>query len=652
MHNLFSGRVMADGGTKKMVNDLRRRLFTIDGAITLAALLVLVVGLFVGSMVGRVICGALLVGIVGYMLYRRWGQGRTRVTDRIHTEEVHIPSPEGPMKKLYFDDLQSPGGSYVVREVSEENVVPSTRTVQPITPVTVEEKVKEFEVSDFFDLDSDMFRTEAEPRSEFNFLLTKVLMALKEMLFAHSTAFFWANTDKQQMVLESRITESGKFASSKRFPMGGDIVSQVAESGRPQIVGDVGKGSETELACYYDSVENIQSIIAVPVYYATRAEERHPVGVIVADSMARDAFGMETIGWLGHFTKLVSALVKSYTDKYDLLLDSELLSSIRRMQDRIKSDATEYAVLNALADEANRLVNWDSLTIVMYSEERHGWMLQKVVNKSGQAYLAPDAVINFDESVVGRVIRSNVVECIDDVATVRPTRFLTDEQVDLQGSFLCVPISSLNRCYGALTLESKNRANFAGSEVETIYRLTENAALTLEVLYMNGLVKDHVIVDHLTGAATKKYFVKRLDEEIQRAEESDTDLSFVWVLVDGKDVLVQRYSSDGFEAIMGQVAKILRSNIRSYDLLGRMESDRFGALLISTPASDAYLWAEKLRKQVAGHVMALMGKSVSVTVSAGVGGLTSGMQRDQLLAGTTRVLERAIEHGGNLVQIF
>ncbi len=652
MPNLFSGRVMADGGTKRMVSDLKRRIFTIDGAIVLSALLVLVVGFFVGSMVGRVICGALLVGIVGYMVYRRWGPGRSPATERIHTEEVHTSSPEGPMKKLYFDDLQSPGGSYVVREVAEENVVPSTRTVQPITPAAIEEKVKEFEVSDFFDLDSDLFPAEAEPRSEFNFLLTKVLTALKEMLFAHSAAFFWANREKQQMVLESKVTDSGHFAPAKRFSIGNDVVSQVAETGKPRVVGDMSRGSETELLCYYESAEHVQSVIAVPVYYSTRAEERHPVGVIVADSKARDAFGMETVAWLGHFTKLVSALVKSYTDKYDLLLDSELLSSIRRMQDRIKSDATEYAVLNALADEANRLVNWDCLTIVMYSEERHGWMLQKVVNKSGQAYLAPDIVINYDESIVGRVIRSNAVECIDDVGAVRPMRFLADEQIDLRGSFLCVPISSLNRCYGALTLESKNCSNFAGSEVETIYRLTENAALTLEVLYMNGLVKDHVIVDHLTGAATRKYFVRRLDEEIQRADEADADLSFVWVLVDGKDLLMQRYGNDGFEAVMGQVARIIRSTIRPYDLLGRMESDRFGALLIGTPASEAYLWAEKLRKQVAGHVITLMGKSFSVTVSAGVGGLASGMQRDQLLAGSSRVLERAIEHGGNLVQIF
>ena len=54
-----------------------------------------------------------------------------------------------------------------------------------------------------------------------------------------------------------------------------------------------------------------------------------------ADMKASDEFGPETLALLGRFTKLLSALVKSYNDKYDLMLDIELMSSIyMRMGDR------------------------------------------------------------------------------------------------------------------------------------------------------------------------------------------------------------------------------------------------------------------------------------------------------------------------------
>jgi len=645
---------MTDDSAKAIVEAIKKKLFTINGAIAFVLAVVLIIGLFVGSTVGRVISGLALLGagVYGILQWRSRGHLHSKGNEG-KKEELYGQTPEGTMKKLMFDDFQLPGGTYVVKEVKEEEpVVPSTKTVQPVARVPIEEKTPESSIADFFDLDSDMFPSEAEPRSEFNFLLNKVLLSVRDVLFAHTVAFFWANREKHQMVLEATATDSGKFMTTKRFAIGADIVSQVAESGKPQVLGRVNPSAEKELVTYYGSPENIKSLVAVPVYYLSGSQEQQPVGVIVSDSKAEDAFGPETLGWLGHFTKLISALIKSYTDKYDLLLDSELLNSIRRMQDRIRSDPSEYAVLNALGDEANRLVNWDFLTIVMYAEDRHGWVLQKVVNKTGQPYVVPDQLVEYDESVVGRVIRLNTLEVIDDLSSSNAVRFTRSEQNERQGSFLCIPLSSLNRCYGALTLESKNVSNFPGIEVETMYRLAENAALTLEVLYMNDLVKDFVIVDHLTGSVTKKYFMKEIEEEVQRAEDFGNDLALVSLVVDGMDTLVKRYGKEGFDSIMNQVAKIVRNTVRTYDVVGREEADRFGVLLVNTAASDAYLWAEKIRKQIASHVITHTGKTFSVTVSAGVCGLSEGMQKEQLLAGTSRVLSKAIENGGNLVQVF
>jgi PleD family two-component response regulator len=69
-------------------------------------------------------------------------------------------------------------------------------------------------------------------------------------------------------------------------------------------------------------------------------------------------------------------------------------------------------------------------------------------------------------------------------------------------------------------------------------------------------------------------------------------------------------------------------------------------------ASNAYLWAEKVRKLIAGHVMNLGAKAFSVTVSVGVCGLADKMPPQQLLSGTSRVLEKAQEGGGNLVRVY
>jgi diguanylate cyclase (GGDEF)-like protein len=648
-----------------MVDAILKRAQTVQGVVALVALVTLIAGLFLGSPVGQLVCGAGVIGLCTYLFLvlkrdgvfasQQGGNLQRGRRDVATSKEELYPQPEGDMKKLLFDDFQPPSHEgYVVKEIGEEeSVVPSMKSMQRVVTAK-EEKVREFEIADFFDLDSDVFRNEAEPRSEFNFLLNKLLIAMKDVLFAHSIAFFWANREKQQMVLEAKISDSSNFMTVKRYAIDQDVVSQVARTGKPQVLGRISSLAEKELVRHYLATEDIKSLIVVPVFYLVgeRAAEQLPEGVIVADSKAEDAFGSETLSLMGQFTKMISALIKSYTKKYDLLLDSELLTSIRRLQDRIRSERTEQAVLNSVADEAVKLLNWDVLTVTMYSEELGGWALQKIVNRNNALYPLPNEPVDFDDSIVGKVIRTNTVAHISDLEAETGYRFSESESVAMKGSFLCVPISSLNRCYGALTLESEKKYQFSPSEVEVMYRLVENAASMLEVLYMNDLVKEHISTDQTSGSFTKKHFAKKLEEEVQRAEDFGTELALVSIAIDGMQEHVNRFGKEGFDLILNQVVKLIRINSHVYDVVGRQDANTLSVLLINMTANDAYLWAEKMRKHIASNILTLGNKSCSVTVSAGVCGLDSGMGKDELMAGTSQVLSKAIESGGNLVRVF
>jgi diguanylate cyclase (GGDEF)-like protein len=637
---------MTNGGSRTIAPTPRWNVSALSISVVVGTL-ALIVGLFIGSTVVWAVCILLFMGSVVYAFISA-RHTRAGSSDR-------NPEPSGnDMKKLLFDDYQAGGGKYIVRQVEDEGklVVPSTKSARPASVTLKPETVREMEIPDFFDLDSEAAYADAEPKSEFHSLLNKVLLMLKEVLFAHSVAFFWANKEKQQMVLESMATDSKGFMTGKRFNMEQDLLSQVATTGKPRVVGRMDPASGKDLLRYYETPDEVKSVLCVPVFFMSGSRDIVPVGAVVVDSLAEDAFGGETLALMGRATKLISGLVKSYTDKYDLLLDSELLSSIRRLQDRIKGDSAEQSVLAALVEETNRLANYDFLTVTMYADEKHSWVLQKVVNKSGQPYLAPEAVVDIEESIVGNSIRTNVVASVEDLTKEPLPRFCGDESMERTGSFLSIPISSFNRCYGAFSIESRRARNFSGSEAETLYRLVENAATALEVLYLNDLIREHVVVDQLTGSLTRKHFLKKLEEEVQRAEDFNTELAFVSFAVDGMTGHHERYGTEGADTIVNNVARIIRGNIRLYDVLGRQGDDTLGVLLMNMPASDAYLWAEKIRKMIASHVIMIGPRTLSVTVSAGVCGLTAGMRVDELVAGTTQVLGKAIEHGGNLVRIY
>ena len=69
-------------------------------------------------------------------------------------------------------------------------------------------------------------------------------------------------------------------------------------------------------------------------------------------------------------------------------------------------------------------------------------------------------------------------------------------------------------------------------------------------------------------------------------------------------------------------------------------------------ASDAYLWAEKMRKAIAGHVIVFGQRSFSVTVSFGICGLSERMTSRELVNGAMQVYGKALESGGNAVRVF
>jgi hypothetical protein len=223
------------------------------------------IGVLVDQFIIRIICLVIVIGSA-LMIFSSLRAKQLKIRARSNEPAQHIHSQIGKdmMKKLIFDDFQpSSNGGIKVEETKEEEEtvaspeLPSTtppsniqpRDSQYYMPIKQDERPvqREFQLSDFFDVDSAIFKEDAEPRTEFDFLLNKVLVVIKEVLFAHTVALFWANREKRQMIMESHVTDSASFFSSRRFGIGHDLISNVAMSGKPEFISEVNPLSESEL---------------------------------------------------------------------------------------------------------------------------------------------------------------------------------------------------------------------------------------------------------------------------------------------------------------------------------------------------------------------------------------------------------------------
>ncbi len=623
--------------------------------LVVIGVIILVLGLWSGSPIIIIAVILISVGLWGYVYFslaaRMTPSGIHHTTLRKADERIESQNADSWEDSTIdtADTIDVPQEMY--GQESNRSTMPE-RDISKSEPKPHKPKLTEAHLTQFFDLDSEIFPSSSEPRSEFEFLLGKVLAALKESLIAHTAAFFWANFDKQELVFQGRASDSHNLISDRKIPLANDVVSQIARKGKPEFISHINPSSERDILPYYHDIDFVKSFIGVPVYYQGRDSERTVVGVLAIDSKAEDAFGSETLTLLSQFTKLLAALIKSHTEKYDLLVDSELVFSIRKMHETMRENLELRTIVQALVEQTKRLIGYDYFAVTMFNDDKRAWVVYHVDIPHGGTYIAPHQIVKPEKSLVSAVLDSNQHLLVDDLSTVNTPRFNEEEKIDSEGSILIAPVSSFKKCYGTVSLERRDRSGYSARDIEVLYRLVENTASALEILYMSELVDKYVIVDDETGLLRKSYFERRLKDEIRRADDFGNDMTYVLFSIDTMQQLIDRFGKEGLDTAIYAFTKFLKSAVRQYDMLGRLDYNKFGVILLNTTANEGYLWAEKIRKNFSSQVLTMHDKKTSITVSSGVCGLTESMQFVELTQNVAAALHKAAESGGNIVRVY
>jgi diguanylate cyclase (GGDEF)-like protein len=560
------------------------------------------------------------------------------------------------MKKLVFDDYQASGKQYKIDFIDEPE--PPQPVLLERDDMAPEKKASEsekstttvFELNEFIEAPDGSGQSEDGPRAEFNTLIQRMLGVVKDVHFAYTVALFWVNREKQQLVLESFLSDSVQFMKNRRLSIGSDLVSQIAVSGKPQIVNYVNALGQSDILPYYETTEAVKTFVGIPIFYSGASQD--PVAVLILDCLESDAYGNETITSLAQIAKTISTLTRSYTSKYDLLLDSEVLRSIDRIREQLSMEFDAHSITRSLAEEVSRLIPWDYVTVVLFDDNRKSWIIHYLLNRMNDPYAALLCELDAQQSLAAGVIQSGIPKIIDDISSASLPRFFQAERCDSKGSLMIIPLNSLSRCYGALVVESKDPKTYSDADVKLVQKLTEISSWALEILSLTDVMNNYVSLDETTGVATRKSFMGRLQEEVQRANDFSNEVSLVMVSIDRMDEHIARYGKDAFDFILQNVSRMVKVSIRPYDVVGRFDFNCFVILLVHTTSNEASLWAEKIRKNVASNILNIENKSFSITISVGVAGALEEASDVDLLENADRVLHKAIEAGGNIVRVY
>ena len=124
--------------------------------------------------------------------------------------------------------------------------------------------------------------------------------------------------------------------------------------------------------------------------------------------------------------------------------------------------------------------------------------------------------------------------------------------------------------------------------------------------------------DSLTGLMNRRAFLKRLDEEIGRAQRYHSELCYMVIDIDHFKHINDTHGHPAGDAVLKSFAATLREVIRSSDFVGRIGGEEFAVALPNTSLTLGNELAERIRKHIAGQRVQYGGEHIAYTISIGV----------------------------------
>ena len=193
---------------------------------------------------------------------------------------------------------------------------------------------------------------------------------------------------------------------------------------------------------------------------------------------------------------------------------------------------------------------------------------------------------------------------------------------------------------GSLCAIDTKARDFSPSELAMLDKFARIVVEDLELRRIAGK-------DQLTGALTRRGFIERTKQEMERHTRYGRSASLAMIDIDHFKSINDTHGHATGDAVLREIARLLRIEARPNDLLGRLGGEEFAVLMPETDARSAYLAAERFRGCVAAATIeAAPGLQVKVTASFGVAELVPAFTNPESWFAATDVLLYAAKRRG------
>ncbi len=225
----------------------------------------------------------------------------------------------------------------------------------------------------------------------------------------------------------------------------------------------------------------------------------------------------------------------------------------------------------------------------------------------------------------------------------RRPRYRTD-------SFIAMPIRSAGRPLGVMCVADRlDDQAFTRRDGLTLRALLAPAALALARERALIRMRDFAhgaAVDPLSGTFNRRYFEARLEEELQRSHRDGGPLALLMIDIDDFKSVNDSFGHLVGDAVIRDVADILRRSVRVFDVCARYGGEEFAVLMPGISLATAARVGERIRERIEAYRSGSR-TALRVTASVGLAAASAGLSAVELIARADSALYLAKEQGKN-----
>jgi diguanylate cyclase (GGDEF)-like protein len=174
--------------------------------------------------------------------------------------------------------------------------------------------------------------------------------------------------------------------------------------------------------------------------------------------------------------------------------------------------------------------------------------------------------------------------------------------------------------------------------------------------------KELSLTDHLTGLYNKRYFMRRIQEEVSRASRYHQDLALIFADIDHFKQINDNHGHHSGDEVLKRLGTLLAggmgdlhivSRLRKSDIVARYGGEEFVVILPETEPKNAVIAAEKMRAVIEKESFVFDDTEVTVTMSFGVSGMDETISTtEELISRADTAMYKAKQNGRNRVELY